>query len=172
MGGELPLRGSILPPSAIRHPPSAMDTGIFLLLQSPSTQPSQEIFARGLEQAQAAESLGFRNAWLAEHHFSTYGYLSRPLQLATFIAAKTTKLRVGTAVVVLPIHHPLVVAEEIATLDLLSGGRVDIGLGRGYQRYEFERLGLQLDSGGQRWDESIDILMKAFEGKPFTYEGK
>ena len=149
-----------------------MDTGIFLLLQSPSTQPSQEIYARGLEQAQAAESLGFRNAWLAEHHFSTYGYLSRPLQLATFIAAKTTKLRVGTAVVVLPIHHPLVVAEEIATLDLLSGGRVDIGLGRGYQRYEFERLGLQLETGGQRWDESIDVLMKAFEGKPFTYDGK
>ena len=149
-----------------------MDTGIFLLLQSPSTLPSQEIYARGLEQAQAAESLGFRNAWLAEHHFSTYGYLSRPLQLATFIAAKTTKLRVGTAVVVLPIHHPLVVAEEIATLDLLSGGRVDIGLGRGYQRYEFERLGLQLDTGGQRWDESIDVLMKAFEGKPFTYDGK
>src|SRR5688572_33157540 len=149
-----------------------MDTGIFLLLQSPSTRPSQEVYANGLEQAQAAEALGFRNAWLAEHHFSTYGYLSRPLQLATHISAKTTRLRVGTAVVVLPIHHPLVVAEEIATLDLLSGGRVDIGLGRGYQRYEFERLGLQLDSGGQRWDESIDIVLKAFEGKPFTYDGK
>jgi len=149
-----------------------MDFGIFLLLQSPSTRPSQEIYERGLEQAQAAESLGFRNAWMAEHHFSTYGYLSRPLQLATYIAAKTTKLRVGTAVVVLPLHHPLVIAEEIATLDLLSGGRLDIGLGRGYQRYEFERLGLALDSGGQRWDESIDILLKSFEGKPFSYEGK
>jgi alkanesulfonate monooxygenase SsuD/methylene tetrahydromethanopterin reductase-like flavin-dependent oxidoreductase (luciferase family) len=149
-----------------------MDIGTFLLLQSPTGRPSQEIYARGLEQAQAAEALGYRNVWLAEHHFSTYGYLSRPLQLATYIAAKTTRLRVGTAVVVVPLHHPLVIAEELATLDVLSGGRLDIGLGRGYQRYEFERFGLALDSGGERWEESIDILVKSFEGKPFRYDGK
>ena len=106
-----------------------MDIGTFLLMQSPSARSSQEIYARGVELAQAAETLGFRNVWLAEHHFSTYGYLSRPVQLATYIAAKTTRLRVGTAVIVVPLHHPLVIAEEIATLDLLSGGRVDIGLG-------------------------------------------
>jgi luciferase family oxidoreductase group 1 len=149
-----------------------MNFGTFLLMQSPSARPSQEIFARGIEVAQAAETLGFRNIWLAEHHFSTYGYLSRPAQLATFIAAKTTRLRVGTAVIVVPLHHPLVVAEEIATLDLLAGGRVDIGLGRGYQHYEFERFGLELESGRQRWEESIDIILKAFEGQPFSYEGK
>ena len=149
-----------------------MDIGTFLLMQSPSYRSSQEIYSRGVELAQAAETLGFRNVWLGEHHFSTYGYLSRPAQLATYIAAKTTTLRVGTAVIVVPLHHPLLVAEEIATLDLVSGGRLDVGLGRGYQRYEFERLGLALDSGGQRWDESIDILLKAFEGKPFTYDGK
>ena len=149
-----------------------MDIGTFLLMQSPSARPSQDVYARALEQAQAAEALGFRNVWLGEHHFSTYGYLSRPLQLATYIAAKTTRLRVGTAVIVVPLHHPLLVAEEIAMLDVLSGGRADVGLGRGYQRYEFERFGLQLDSGGQRWDEALDILLKAFEGKPFSYEGK
>ena len=149
-----------------------MDIGTFLLLQSPGGRPSPEVYARGLEQAQAAEALGYRNVWLAEHHFSTYGYLSRPLQLATFIAAKTTRLRVGTAVVVVPLHHPLVVAEELATLDVLSGGRLDVGLGRGYQRYEFERFGLQLDADGVRWDESVDILMKSLEGKPFNYDGK
>jgi luciferase family oxidoreductase group 1 len=149
-----------------------MDFGTFLLLQSPSSRSSQEIFARGIELAQAAETLGFRSVWLAEHHFSTYGYLSRPVQLATYIAAKTTKLRVGTAVIVVPLHHPLVVAEEIATLDLVSGGRLDIGLGRGYQQYEFERFGLELDAGRSRWDESIDIIFKSLEGKPFTYEGK
>jgi luciferase family oxidoreductase group 1 len=149
-----------------------MNFGTFLLMQSPSARPSQEIFARGVEVAQAAETLGFRNVWLAEHHFSTYGYLSRPAQLATFIAAKTTRLRVGTAVIVVPLHHPLVIAEEVATLDLLSGGRLDLGLGRGYQHYEFERLGLELESGRARWDESIDILLRAFAGKPFTYDGK
>jgi luciferase family oxidoreductase group 1 len=149
-----------------------MNFGTFLLLQSPSARPSPEIFARGVEMAQAAETLGFRNVWLAEHHFSTYGYLSRPAQLATYIAAKTTRLRVGTAVIVVPLHHPLVIAEEIATLDLLAGGRVDVGLGRGYQHYEFERFGLELESGRQRWEESVDIVLKALEGKPFTYEGK
>ena len=149
-----------------------MDIGTFLLMQSPSARSSQEIYERGLEQAQAAEALGYRNIWLAEHHFSTYGYLSRPLQLATYIAAKTTKLRVGTAVIVVPLHHPLVIAEEIAMADVLSGGRLDIGLGRGYQRYEFERFGLKLDSDGQRWDEALDIVVKSFEGRPFSYEGK
>src|ERR671939_458322 len=115
-----------------------MAIGTFLLLQSPSARSSEEIFARGVELGQAAESLGFRNIWLGEHHFSTYGYLSRPVQLATYIAAKTTKLRVGTAVIVVPLHHPLIIAEEIAMLDLPSGGPADIGLGRGYQQSEIE----------------------------------
>jgi alkanesulfonate monooxygenase SsuD/methylene tetrahydromethanopterin reductase-like flavin-dependent oxidoreductase (luciferase family) len=149
-----------------------MDFGTFLLLQSPSARSSTEIYARGIEIAQAAESLGFGNIWLAEHHFSTYGYLSRPTQLASYIAAKTTRLRVGTAVIVVPLHHPLVVAEEIATLDVLSAGRLDVGLGRGYQPYEFERFGLDLATGRARWDESIDIIMKALGGQPFSYDGK
>jgi len=148
-----------------------MDIGTFLLMQSPGARSSEEVYARGIEQAQAAEALGYRNVWLGEHHFSTYGYLSRPTQFATYLAAKTTKLRVGTAVIVVPLHHPLLIAEEIAMLDILSGGRLDVGLGRGYQRYEFERFGLQLDAGGHRWDEAIDILLKSFEGRPFSYEG-
>jgi luciferase family oxidoreductase group 1 len=149
-----------------------MDIGTFLLMQSPSGASSEEIYARSVEQAQAAEALGFRNVWMAEHHFSTYGYLSRPLQFATYIAARTTTLRVGTAVIVVPLHHPLVVAEEIAMLDVLSGGRLDVGLGRGYQHYEFERFGLELDAGRSRWDESLDIIVKSFEGRPFAYEGR
>src|SRR4051812_21633437 len=149
-----------------------MDIGTFLLMQSPGGRPSQEVYARGIEQAQAAEELGYRNVWLGEHHFSTYGYISRPAQFASYLAAKTTKIRVGTAVIVVPLHHPLLIAEEIALLDILSGGRLDVGLGRGYQRYEFERFGLQLDAGGQRWDEAIDILLKALGGEPFSYEGK
>ena len=148
-----------------------LNFGTFLLMQSPSAQPSEDIYARAIEHAQTAEELGFRNIWFAEHHFSTYGYLGRPVQFATYIAAKTRRLRVGTAVIVVPLHHPLVVAEEIATLDLLAHGRVDIGLGRGYQYYEFERLGLEMHSARARWDEAVDIILKALEGKPFTYEG-
>ena len=149
-----------------------MNFGTFLLMQSPSARSSREIYARAIEMALTAERLGFNNIWLAEHHFSTYGYLSRPVQLATYIAARTTRLRVGTAVIVVPLHHPLVVAEEIATLETLAPGRIDIGLGRGYQHYEFERFGLALESGRARWEESVDIILKAFEGKPFAYDGK
>lgn len=148
-----------------------MNFGTFLLMQSPSAQSSEEMYARAIEHAQTAEALDFRNIWLAEHHFSTYGYVGRPVQLATYLAAKTSRIRVGTAVIVVPLHHPLMVAEEIATLDVLAGGRVDIGLGRGYQYYEFERLGLELDRARARWDESIDIILLALAGKPFSYEG-
>jgi len=149
-----------------------MKFGTFLLLQSPSARSSEEIFARATEIAQAADRLNFESIWCAEHHFSTYGYLSRPLMLATHLAGRTERIRVGSAVVVLPLHHPLIVAEEIATADLLSGGRLDVGLGRGYQTYEFERFGLALGDSRERFEEGVDILLKAFEGKPFGYEGK
>src|SRR2546428_11570632 len=139
-----------------------MNFGTFLLMQSPSARSSQEIYARGIEIAQAAETLGFGNVWLAEHHFSTYGYLSRPTQLATYIAAKTTRLRVGTAVIGVPLHHPLVIAEEIATLDLLSGGGLDVGLGRGYQPHGVEGFGPGLEGGRGGREGSIDIIFKAF----------
>ncbi|MBV8713829.1 MAG: LLM class flavin-dependent oxidoreductase [Chloroflexi bacterium] len=149
-----------------------MNFGTFLLMQSPSAQSSEDMYARAVEHAQQAEALGFRNIWLAEHHFSTYGYVGRPVQVATYLAARTSQIRVGTAVIVVPLHHPLVIAEEIATLDVLSNGRCDIGLGRGYQYYEFERLGLELDRARARWNESIDILQLALAGQPFTYHGE
>ncbi len=149
-----------------------MQFGTFLLLQSPSGRPSQEVFGRGVEIAQTADELGFDSIWCAEHHFSTYGYLSRPLMMANHIAAKTKQIRVGSAVVVLPLHHPLVVAEEIATADILSGGRLDVGLGRGYQPYEFERLGHNLSESRARFEEAVDILLLAFQGEPFSYDGE
>jgi len=149
-----------------------MDFGTFLLLQSPSSRGADEIFGRGIKVAQLADRLGFESIWCAEHHFSTYGYLSRPLMFAAHLATQTERIRVGSAVVVLPLHHPLIVAEEIATADLLSGGRLDVGLGRGYQTYEFERLGFTLDESRERFDEAVDILLAAFEGEPFSYEGK
>jgi alkanesulfonate monooxygenase SsuD/methylene tetrahydromethanopterin reductase-like flavin-dependent oxidoreductase (luciferase family) len=149
-----------------------VEFGTFLLLQTPSAEPSDVIYQRGVEITQAAEQLGFRNMWLAEHHFSTYGLLSRPLTYALHLANKTKHLRVGTAVIVVPLHHPLVIAEEIATVDLLSGGRLDVGLGRGYQRYEFERLGADLAESRARWEEAVDVILLALAGKTFSYEGK
>ena len=149
-----------------------MDFGIFLLLQSPTAKSHQEIFSRGTDLAKTADKLGFESVWCAEHHFSTYGYLSRPLMFASHLATQTEKIRVGSAVVVLPLHHPLIVAEEIATADLLSNGRLDIGLGRGYQVYEFERLGIKLEESRERFEEAVDILLLAFKGEPFSFNGK
>ena len=149
-----------------------MDFGTFLLLQSPNAQSHAAVFQRGVDIAKTADRLGFDSIWCAEHHFSTYGYLSRPLMYAMHLASQTERIRVGSAVVVLPLHHPLVVAEEIATADILSGGRLDVGLGRGYQPYEFERLGHDLSESRERFEESVDILLKSFEGKPFAYDGK
>jgi alkanesulfonate monooxygenase SsuD/methylene tetrahydromethanopterin reductase-like flavin-dependent oxidoreductase (luciferase family) len=148
-----------------------VEFGTFLLLQSPADEPSAVVYRHGVEIAQAADELGFRSTWLAEHHFSTYGLLSRPLTFALHLANKTKRIRVGTAVIVVPLHHPLTIAEEIATVDLLSGGRLDIGLGRGYQRYEFERFGRDLAESRQRWDESVDVILLALAGKPFSYDG-
>ena len=149
-----------------------MEFGTFLLMQSPSAETSEVMYRRGVEITQAAEDLGFGNMWLAEHHFSTYGYLSRPLTFALHLANKTRRIRVGTAVIVVPLHHPLVIAEDIATVDLLSGGRLDVGLGRGYQRYEFERLGQDLGESRTRWEEAVDIILLALAGKAFSYDGK
>ena len=149
-----------------------MEFGTFLLLQTPSAEPSDVVYRRGVEITQAAEELGFKNMWLAEHHFSTYGLLSRPLTYALHLADRTKRIRVGTAVIVVPLHHPLTIAEEIATVDLLSGGRLDVGLGRGYQRYEFERFGCDLGESRQRWEEAVDVVMLALSGKTFSYDGK
>lgn len=149
-----------------------MDFGTFLLMQSPEARPHEEVFERSVEIAQAADEMGFDSIWCAEHHFSTYGYLSRPLMFSVHLANHTKQIRVGSMVIVLPLHHPLIVAEEIAMADLLSGGRLDVGLGRGYQPYEFERFGHDLSESRDRFEEGVDVLLKAFEGEPFSYDGK
>src|SRR2546423_9674125 len=95
-----------------------VEFGTFLLLQSPSAEGSDVVYQRGVEITQAAEDLGFRNMWLAEHHFSTYGLLSRPLTYALHLANKTRHIRVGTAGVVVPRHHPPALASAIATCGL------------------------------------------------------
>ena len=149
-----------------------MNFGAFLLMPSPRALPHAEIYARGLEIAQAAEDMGYDGVWLAEHHFSNYGYLSQPLIMATHLAAKTKRIRIGTAVVVLPLHNPLMVAEEAATIDLLSEGRFDLGLGRGYQQYEFQRLGFDLKDSRSRWEEAIEIVTRAFTEDSFSFQGE
>jgi alkanesulfonate monooxygenase SsuD/methylene tetrahydromethanopterin reductase-like flavin-dependent oxidoreductase (luciferase family) len=149
-----------------------MEFGIFLILQSPQARPSKEIYQRGIEITQAAEILGFSRVWLAEHHFSTYSYSSSPLVLLGHLAAKTRKIRLGTAIIPLPLHHPLLVAEEVATVDVLSNGRIDLGIGKGYQYYQYQRLGVEDNQDHTKFSESLDVLTQALKGQPFHYQGK
>jgi alkanesulfonate monooxygenase SsuD/methylene tetrahydromethanopterin reductase-like flavin-dependent oxidoreductase (luciferase family) len=125
-----------------------------------------------LEEIRLADELGYDSAWLTEHHFSRYGILGSPLLLGAAIAETTTRIRIGTAVVVLPFHNPLRLAEDAATLDILSGGRLELGVGRGYQPKEFAGFGIDPESSKQRYNEIVDMLKLAWTQESFSYEGE
>jgi alkanesulfonate monooxygenase SsuD/methylene tetrahydromethanopterin reductase-like flavin-dependent oxidoreductase (luciferase family) len=119
-----------------------------------------------------AERLGFSSVFLVEHHFTGFGQVSASLNLLSYLAARTERIRLGTAVVVLPWHNPVLVAEEAATLDLLSNGRLDFGVGKGYRPYEFSGFCIPQDEATARFDEAIDVIRKAWTSKGrFSYSG-
>ena len=120
-----------------------------------------------------SEALGYHSSFVVEHHFTGFGQISATLNLLTWIGARTTTLRLGTAVLVLPWHNPVLLAEQVATLDLLSGGRFDFGVGKGYRDNEFESFCIPKAEATERFDECIDILRKAWttSGR-FTHQGK
>ena len=121
----------------------------------------------------AAEELGFSSVFLVEHHFTGFGQVSASLNLLSYLAARTEKIRLGTAVVVLPWHNPVLVAEQAATLDLLSNGRLDFGVGKGYRPYEFQGFCIPQEEATDRFDEAVDIIRKAWTSKGrFSYQGK
>ncbi len=130
-----------------------MKFGIFLLLQSPDMRPSQETYDHALEQGVLADQLGFDYIVAAEHHFSSYGFLPSPLLLIPVLAERTKQIRFSTAVVVLPLRNPIQLAEEIAMLDLVTRGRVEVGFGTGYQQYEFQRFGVNLAENRAMFEE-------------------
>ncbi len=120
----------------------------------------------------AAEELGFHSTWVGEHHFSTLGVLSCPDLALAYIAARTTRIRLAPAVTVLPLHHPIRVAEQWASLDLLSGGRVDFAAGRGYDRREYEPLGVDFDHNQAIFDEGMAVVQRLWaDPAPYTHEG-
>src|SRR5882672_898932 len=108
-----------------------------------------------------AEELGFSNLFVVEHHFTGGGQVSSSLGLLTFIAARTSRMRLGTAVVVLPWHNPALLAESVATLDFLSGGRFDFGVGKGYKDQEFHGFAIDQAEAPERFEEALGILRKA-----------
>ena len=123
-----------------------MRIGLFHSIQWPEGSDQSDRYEQALAQAVAADRLGFDSVWLTEHHFSRHGIVSDSLTVLGHLAARTDSVRLGTAVSVLPLHHPLRFAEGAATVDQLSGGRLDLGIGRGYQPGEFR--GLRSAAGG------------------------
>jgi alkanesulfonate monooxygenase SsuD/methylene tetrahydromethanopterin reductase-like flavin-dependent oxidoreductase (luciferase family) len=120
-----------------------------------------------------AEALGFHSTFLVEHHFTGFGQVSATLNLLTWVAAKTRTLRVGTAVIVLPWHNPVLLAEQAATVDLLSGGRLDFGIGKGYRHNEFHSFGISQAEGEGRFQEGLDLLLKSWTSQErFDYRGQ
>ncbi len=120
-----------------------------------------------------AEALGYHSSFIVEHHFTGFGQVSATLNLLSWIGAKTSTLRLGTAVIVLPWHNPVLLAEQAATVDLLSGGRLDFGIGKGYRHNEFAGFRIPMEEGGARFEESIDIITKAWtSNERFSFRGK
>jgi alkanesulfonate monooxygenase SsuD/methylene tetrahydromethanopterin reductase-like flavin-dependent oxidoreductase (luciferase family) len=120
-----------------------------------------------------AEALGYCATFLVEHHFSGWNQISATLQLLTWVAARTTTLRLGTAVLVLPWHNPVLLAEQAALLDLMSGGRLDLGIGKGYRHTEFEGFCIPPEEAQARFDEALEIILKAWTTRTrFSHEGR
>lgn len=125
-----------------------------------------------LEQVEAAESLGFDSFWIAEHHFHEYGAIPRPAIWMAAAAQRTKRIKLGCAVVVLPFDNPLRAAEDLAMVDILSNGRLELGVGSGYLAHEFAGFNLDPQDKRERFDESLAILRKAWTGEKFSYNGK
>ena len=114
---------------------------------------------RTVETVQHAERHGFYGTYLVEHHFTGRGQVSSSLGLLTYLAGLTSTIRLGTAVVVVPWHNPVLLAEQAATLDLLSDGRLDLGLGRGYRDLEFDGFGVRRSEAPARFDEAVTLSL-------------
>src|SRR5690348_8985344 len=134
-----------------------------------SSQGFHEWIANNVE----AETLGFRSTFVVEHHFTGFGQVSASLNLLTWLGARTKTLRLGTAVLVLPWHNPVLLAEQAATLDLLSGGRLDFGVGKGYRWNEFSGFCVAMEEADARFDESLAVITKSFVSDvPFSHRGR
>src|SRR5438874_99522 len=125
-----------------------------------------------LNEAVYADELGFNSAWIGEHHFNSLGVLSCPDLVLASVAARTSRIRLAPAVTVLPLHHPIRVAEQWATLDLLSGGRVDWAAGRGYDRREYEPFHVSFADNQAIFKEGLEVVRKlwAADGR-ISHEG-
>jgi alkanesulfonate monooxygenase SsuD/methylene tetrahydromethanopterin reductase-like flavin-dependent oxidoreductase (luciferase family) len=150
-----------------------MDFGQFNLMgYRERGTPTRRILDQAVEQVKVAEQAGFAIAWFAEHHFSNYCVCPSPLMMVARLAGETARIRLGTAVVVVPLYQPARLLAEIGMADSLCGGRLVLGIGSGYQPYEFERFGEDLAVSKEKTEEFMDMVELAFTRETFRYQGK
>ncbi|UIF89617.1 LLM class flavin-dependent oxidoreductase [Cupriavidus sp. UYPR2.512] len=150
-----------------------MEFGVFILAQQRGYhQTSKQVISNSIEQTVAAEQAGFNTAWYAEHHFNNYSLSPSPLMMVAHAAAKTQRIRLGTAVCILPLYHPARFLAEVGFVDTVSNGRLDLGVGSGYQQFEFERFGVDIAESGAIFNEFLDVIPKGLTQKIFEHDGQ
>lgn len=150
-----------------------MEFGVFILAQQRGYhQTSQQVIQHSIEQTIAAEQAGFHAAWYAEHHFNNYSLSPSPLMMVAHMAARTQRIRLGTAVCILPLYHPARFLAEVGFVDTVSNGRLELGIGSGYQEFEFERFGVKIAESAEIYNEFLDIIPKGLTQKSVEYHGK
>ena len=149
-----------------------MRFGLFYQASEADGQTHAQRYAEMLELVELGDALGFDVAWLAELHFGgAFSLLSSPLMVVPAIAQRTRRIRIGTAVTLLPLHHPLSCAEQAATADLLSGGRLEFGVGRGSIPSQFHGFRVPVSENRARFDETLEIIRLAWTRERFSYRG-
>jgi alkanesulfonate monooxygenase SsuD/methylene tetrahydromethanopterin reductase-like flavin-dependent oxidoreductase (luciferase family) len=136
------------------------------------TVPLNSVYERALERFHIMDETGYDCVWLAEHHFSSFSVCPSVHMMGAMAAARTKRLRIGTAVSLAPFYNPLRLAEEVALLDVLSGGRVNWGAGRGFERSEFAAFGIPGEESGPRFHEAVAIVLKAWTNQRLSYDGR
>jgi alkanesulfonate monooxygenase SsuD/methylene tetrahydromethanopterin reductase-like flavin-dependent oxidoreductase (luciferase family) len=149
-----------------------MNWGLFFLMQRDEAWTEQAVYDSCLEQMLAAEGLGYESVWIAEHHFNDYGLCPAPPVLAAFLAARTSTLRLGMGVSLLPLHHPVDLAEQLAVLDVVTGGRLDVGIGRGGTLQDYQTFRSERADARARVEEGIALMQRCWSGEPFDFAGR
>ena len=150
-----------------------MDVGIFNLMGYRNRGvPTAAIYDRTIAQVKAAEAAGFNIAWFAEHHFSNYCVCPSPLMMLARLAGETSRIKLASGVVIVPLYHPSRLIAEIGMVDSMTHGRLVLGVGSGYQPYEFERFDSALPEAPHRLLEVMGMMEKAFAGETFSHEGE
>jgi alkanesulfonate monooxygenase SsuD/methylene tetrahydromethanopterin reductase-like flavin-dependent oxidoreductase (luciferase family) len=129
-------------------------------------------YAECLDEVAEADLLGFDTVWMSEHHLTADGFLPSPLVMSAAIAARTRRIRIGTSILVLPLHNPLRIAEDAAVADLISGGRMILGVGQGYAEHEFAGFGVDRRHRSSLLEENVEILRQALTGGRVTFHGQ